>query len=49
MEKNFVSYMFYLYKIKVDDMDSSCSMHKADKKVDNTEFVTKRKVRNRSF
>jgi len=37
-EKNFTSYMLYLYRIKVDDMDSSRSMHKADKKVDNTGF-----------
>jgi len=38
MEKKFISYTLYLYKITMDDMDSSCSMHKADKKVDNTEF-----------
>jgi len=36
--KNIISYALYLYKITMDDMDSSCSMHKADKKVDNTEF-----------
>jgi hypothetical protein len=38
MEKKFLSYVFYLYKIKVDYMDISCSMHKTDKKVNNTEF-----------
>jgi len=38
METKFISYTLYLYKIKMHDMDSSCSMHKAEKKVDNTEF-----------
>jgi len=38
METKSIGYTIYLYKIKMDDKDSSCSMHKADKKVDSTEF-----------
>jgi hypothetical protein len=40
MENNLISYTLYLYKIKVGDMGSSCSMHKAEKKLDNTEFYS---------